>query len=633
MKKILSVILILAMLLGALGTVSFAASSSFTDITDDATATAVEVLRLMGIVDGSGNGKFNPTGTFNRGEFAKLSVSAMYSDASFAKYGNMTIFPDVKGGDWYGPYINMAARELKIITGCPDGYFHPERTISVGEAVTILLRLIGFKDDDIGGVWPYGHFDFAKNVGLLNGINASSATQTITRADAAKLFVNTINVDSANNGTTFKLSGETVLLSIDSRAKTLKTTDGSYRTGRSISGNSMIGKAGYVVLDKNGAALSFIPKSAIASSYDQAIVVKSSGDATTLNALAGRTDYKIIKNGAVVTIDEIKNGDVAVYDKENNTIVVCDTRVSVLYGSCEGTPSEPISITALGGNIFEVLPSAISTIKNFKPGSHMSLYLTAAGQIAAVGGTTYTDYYNNAVFIVSPEGKASMVCGTDVIDYGITVDKEAYWGQAVRLNYEYEDKFSWGLLSGNSYGTLNVFEKKLGSKKIASNAIIFENGIRTSLSELSTKSVTYASTNSSGEIDLIVCFDMLSGNFVPGKATLDSSNNLKFTGSNGVTGTIEDVSLKLEGYYIVNYVQNRLRNPKQLNLLRSVSKTDFTSDKMVTVNNQIMTLYKNAGFFNKDSGEWTTYEVAMAYGSSYTLYGVDGTVYLVVYTY
>ena len=48
----------------------------------------------------------------------------------------------------------MAAKGKNIISGYADGKFHPDRTVTVGQAVTILLRMLGYKDEDVGGVWP-----------------------------------------------------------------------------------------------------------------------------------------------------------------------------------------------------------------------------------------------------------------------------------------------------------------------------------------------------------------------------------------------------------------------------------------------------------------------------------------------
>ena len=66
-KRILSCVLALALAASLLpGLVSAPAAASFSDIADDATAENVEVLRMLGVVDGVGNGAFRPGGTLTR---------------------------------------------------------------------------------------------------------------------------------------------------------------------------------------------------------------------------------------------------------------------------------------------------------------------------------------------------------------------------------------------------------------------------------------------------------------------------------------------------------------------------------------------------------------------------------------
>ena len=59
----------------------------------------------------------------------------------------------MKPSHWASAYINMAARK-GIISGFADGKFKPGQTVTAGQAVTILMRGLGYKDEDMGGVWP-----------------------------------------------------------------------------------------------------------------------------------------------------------------------------------------------------------------------------------------------------------------------------------------------------------------------------------------------------------------------------------------------------------------------------------------------------------------------------------------------
>lgn len=640
MKKIISIILIICMLLSA-SAISFGASE-FADITDEVTAGAVEVLRLMGVVDGMGDGNYHPEGTLTRAEFAKLAVVSTHSDADLAKYKNMTIFPDVKASQWFAPYINMAAKNLQIILGYTDGLFHPEGTISSGEAITIILRLIGFSDSEVGGVWPYGHFDFAKSIGLLAGTEITSATQNISRGDAAKLFVNSISVDAHQKNQVFHISPETVLISVNAASKTLKTKDNTYSMQKSMTTTGLLGKAGYVVMDSRGNALSFLPKSVLSYDYPTAVVLKSV-DAAVLNSLAGRTDYTIYKNGAKVTLDKLRVGDVAVYVASENKIIVTDTKLAVYYESCEGSPAEPISIKALG-RTFSVLPSAVSTISKYKPGVHITISLSPDGKVAAASGSSN----GNAVFIVSLDGTADLIVGNDIFDYNLPVSDTKLYGKAVDLDYADANKLSFSALSASA--TLNISSKKLGSKKISDNALVFLNGESATLADLLDASVSYYRSNANGEVDLIVASDSSLGKLVAGKVGITKQtaydhdgqpyeeSRMLFTGPNGISVETIAYAEDTSGYYIGSYNGTKISSTKKLSNLGTVKQDAFDSSQLVTVNGSAKTIYKNVSCYNKDvvastQNPWSTLEEAFAYGKSFTLYGLNGIVYLIEFKY
>ena len=90
----------------------------------------------------------------------------MNGSNELGRYRTVTVFSDVKPSYWAAPYINMAAKGKNIIAGYADGLFHPDRTVTVGQAVTILLRMLGYKDEDVGGVWPDSYMAEAATIGL-----------------------------------------------------------------------------------------------------------------------------------------------------------------------------------------------------------------------------------------------------------------------------------------------------------------------------------------------------------------------------------------------------------------------------------------------------------------------------------
>ena len=79
LKRILALLLAAAALAGLLICPASAAEDSvpFRDISDPETAEAAEVLRLLGVVSGTGSGVFSPSRVLSRAEFCKMTVEAM----------------------------------------------------------------------------------------------------------------------------------------------------------------------------------------------------------------------------------------------------------------------------------------------------------------------------------------------------------------------------------------------------------------------------------------------------------------------------------------------------------------------------------------------------------------------------
>lgn len=200
-KRVLSLLLALvtAASLLALPAQAAAPSNRFYDLNGDAFM-SVEPLRLMGIMDGFSDGNFRPNGQLTRAQFCKMVVCALNAEDELGLYRTVTIYPDVKPSHWAAAYINMAAKGKKAISGFSDGKFYPDRTVTLGQAATILLRTLGYKDENIGGVWPDSYLSFAASIGLTDGVDTTKGNLPLTRADAAILFTNLLRADVQGEG-------------------------------------------------------------------------------------------------------------------------------------------------------------------------------------------------------------------------------------------------------------------------------------------------------------------------------------------------------------------------------------------------------------------------------------------------
>lgn len=639
-RKLIVFTLVLAMVVASFTCTAYAVGS-FSDIKDDKTAAAAEVLKLMGVIDGTGNGEFNPDGELSRAEFCKMAVTALFSDTDYSIYSSMTIFPDVKASFWYAKYVNFASKK-SLINGYPDGGFHPDDKIPVSQAVTILLRLIGYSDETLGGVWPYAQMDFAKEMGMFLGISSEyKANDTISRADAARLFVNTILLDARNQGVAFTLSDEVILKSVDIGSRKIKTSGGEWKTNKSVSGSYLTGRLGYVVFS-GGYAVSFIPNSLAATESEDAVIISSNGNKTPIDALAGRTDYKIYKNGALVTADKLKVDDVVTYRSDDNVAIVCDTRLTVYVESVYPSPANPTKIICLGGQSFDVLACAQSGSIVPKAGSYLSMLLTADGKVAGFArGNFASESLNNALFIVSGSKDASLICGNEVINLnGLKVSNPLTPNKMAMLGTASAESQSFILVSGNDFGTLNIEKGMLGTTKIADNALIFLNGEKTALKDLTSLRVDYARKNQNSEIDLLVVIDP----FVPASNTVGRgyAETDPETGITSLTvvsqkgenaGTVSGSFAGDLGFVLTNFDGKEFTNIRPLIYKGIVNKESFINNRIVVFNTQSLEVAADVVCYNSDMKTWTDIDEAISYGRSFTLYTYDNVVYAIDYLY
>ena len=102
--KITSLALALLMLF------SCAASASFTDINaSSSVGTAIVTLSRLGILNGYGDGSFQPDELLTRAQFAKIAVHMLGEEKNAASYSASTVFGDVPSGSWASGYINYIA--------------------------------------------------------------------------------------------------------------------------------------------------------------------------------------------------------------------------------------------------------------------------------------------------------------------------------------------------------------------------------------------------------------------------------------------------------------------------------------------------------------------------------------------
>ena len=659
-KRLLTWLLSVSMLASLLVVPAVAASAAttrFSDITDNYTATAVETLRLMGVLDGYGDGTFRPNAVLTRAQFCKMAVYAMDGSSELGRYSTVTIFPDVKPSLWAASYINMAAKK-GVIAGFADGKFKPNQTVTAGQAVTILMRGLGYKDENMGGVWPQGYMAEAQTCGLLKSTGITSAYSALTRGQAAKLF---LNLFEAKRGTgegavvlfNYTLGEDEVYLTnLDAGKGTLTAGGKTYDMAHPVTSTSLIGSKGKVVLNGDGEILTFLPITGTSGISNAAVIIGANGSALGLDSLAGSNSYTIYKNGSPASVKELKKYDVATYASATNAVIVCDTKVSVYYEDCTPSPSNPTTVTVLGGTELNVLPTAVESLTHFKPGQQMTLLLTADGQVAGAVDSSASGARSNALAVVDGSGNMQLICGSTLVK--INGSGSGYENSVVNVTSTKsgnKGKLSLRAVSGKVSGDLDVRAGTLGGKKLADNVLIFDGGKQVALAELSQSSIrsgniSYARTNWAGEIDLIVLNNSLSDNVIYGRAvveferdpdtgektdqkitiqTADKSYGPINSGNNVSTGTFVAVKIKTTANNTLMFTSFAT-----MSKLSKVSSSAWIGKTAVNYGGRTYEVPSDVQCYNADTGKWMEdLDAAKNYGGTMNLYAYDGVIRIV----
>ena len=368
-KRLAAAILTAALALSLIVVPASAAPGSFSDVSDKNTAVNADILRLMGVVSGTGGNMFKPYDTLTRAQFCVMMVNFLQKGEETPRYATRTIFSDVRGGHWARSYINLAAtycpikegeKEIPLISGVGDGRFIPDDEITLAEAVTILLRALKYTSEQAGAVWPQGYMDLAKSIGLTEGVSAGTY-ENISRGQAAQLFVNALKCKTAEGKAYYETIGSKVEKKTIVLAVGVSTDDGSstgaIRTTSSKNseaylpahgdGNptSLQGKRGDLVLDENEEIITFVPDDSTAITITlngdaQAAYVKGSNgqqytisaDATVFTGTGGEgkgwlDSYKSLPSGTQITMYSEKGKITAIYSTTSTTTIDSDAVV------------------------------------------------------------------------------------------------------------------------------------------------------------------------------------------------------------------------------------------------------------------------------------------------------------------
>ncbi len=155
---------------------------------------AAEVLGALGIMIGDDTGAFRPDDNIKRSEMAKVAVYSVGLEDVANSSNVPTTFPDVAKNHWANGAINVAHQQGMVI-GDERGRFRPDDAVLFQEAVTIMVRALGYEPvaTQRGG-YPAGYLAVASENQLLKGVSSAGSTPA-KRGDVAQLVFNALTVN------------------------------------------------------------------------------------------------------------------------------------------------------------------------------------------------------------------------------------------------------------------------------------------------------------------------------------------------------------------------------------------------------------------------------------------------------
>ncbi len=397
--KITAILLILMM---AFQTVSFASLSDIDKSSD--VGEAIEQLVNLGVLSGYPDGTFQPDGLLTRAQFAKIAVCMLGAEKEAAALSGNDIFSDVGSDHWASGYINCIAQK-GIINGYPDGSFGAEEKITYAQAITILVRLLGYDGKDVNYNWPDGYIKKAKSLGITDGMSFGTY-ENVTRGNAALVIYNSLLAEKKEGSSVKLLSSssiEDVVIYADSTINaslasgTIATTSGNYKLSANSNINeSVYGYIGTLYLDSEKKASAFVPEK------------ESVRNVTVSSAVANgdKVEITFVENGMTRT-EGFSASASAYYGGKSATLSSAASQMEagrearIFYGADgnfariylrESTLKGPVTITSSYSQVYSSFNIIGSDIKVIRDGQNANLTDVALFDVVYYMESTNTLY-------------------------------------------------------------------------------------------------------------------------------------------------------------------------------------------------------------------------------------------------
>ena len=204
-KKVLSLVLCVAMMLSVM---VVGAGAAFSDQSKIKNTEAVDACTALNIIGGYPDGSFKPEGNITRAEVTKMICVALNGGKNPAVSTNTTpTFSDVRNNAnaaWAEGYIESCAAQ-GIVSGVGGGKFAPNGNVTGVQLAKMLLVSLGYKSENegfTGNAWATNVNVRAAQKGLYDGLEKMDTSAALTRDNAAQMVWNALNAYEVEYKTT-----------------------------------------------------------------------------------------------------------------------------------------------------------------------------------------------------------------------------------------------------------------------------------------------------------------------------------------------------------------------------------------------------------------------------------------------
>ncbi len=443
--------------------------------------TAIQTAITLGAMDASQTGSLDAAVT--RGTLAKMLVAFSAYRESVGKQGNLgTLYKDVPGSSAYAPYVRIAVQQ-GWMNGYTDGTFRPDNAVTLEEACTAVLKLLGYKMTDLNGAFPAAQLNKAQEIGLRNQL-ARSQGQTMNYEDCALLMYNALTANTASGSAYGTSLGFTVSDGqVDTSTVMLKSLQGPFVAGDST-------------------ALPFAPVS-------------------------------VYRNDKVSPSAELNKYDVYYYSESLQTVWIYTRRAAGRITAVSPSASAPTAVTVAGTSYklgSTALASKVSSLNGGGVGEVVTLLLGMNSEVADIvtGDEADSVFYgvvqSSSRDLVEDNGadvlqRVAVMC-TDGIVRTVNVDKSLNFpkGWLVEISVTPEGENVEAIENKTVSGRVSDDAATLGSYRFADDVQILDTtaeGVagtvrpsRLSGTNLNLLNVRYYTLNEQGEIDRLILNDV-----------------------------------------------------------------------------------------------------------------------------